>query len=50
MLYIQKKRVSAAVSEEILRVKKDNDRDHLNYKDTQVICGTELADEPGSRS
>lgn len=37
MLYIQKKRASAAVSTEIRRVKQDNDWDHLNYKDTQLI-------------
>ena len=37
MLYIQKKRASAAVSKEIRRVKQENDWDHLNYKDTKAI-------------
>jgi len=37
MLYIQKKRVSAAVSKEIRRVKQDNDWYHSDFKDAKAI-------------
>ena len=37
MLFIQKKKTSAAVSKDIRRVKQQNNWDNLNYKDTQVV-------------
>ena len=37
MLYIQKKRASAAVSNEIRKIKQNNDWDHLDFKDAKAI-------------
>ena len=59
MLYIQKKKASAAVSKEINRIKEENNWDNLDYKNTQVIRSvfdmldketirTQLLEEQGS--